>query len=828
MVNLHIGNVLTSIEGELSSAIKIHIKEQTAYSIQGAEYSTYGAETYCPICKRSTENLTYQESLGTPKDGYKYRRCLIHGIVRPISLWDGRKFLYDGRSASFPTGLVGRVVDVLRQNGIQYKIIDERIAPYTRKLSWHGPQLRYYQKDAVTTLIKKTRGVIQGSVGCGKCWKRDQGVLMADGSIKKIQDIVPNDLVMGSDGRPRTVAEVHSGTEKLYKVEYVGAGTYFVTGNHILTLKKAQPANLHTSTQQEIIDISVLDFVSSTEDFKKSYKGFYGKVDTFYRPQEAPLLVDPYNFGAWLVGGNCGTSPINSETLDELGVSTNKQIPNQYLYASYQSRCKLVAGILDGIGAIYKTEITVKQENSTLRDQIIFLMRSVGLIANKIDENTVGVYGDFSDIPTKLKNNGIILKNNSLFDVVITEDAYDQYFGFSVKEEDKHFLLADFAVVHNSNILAALTAEVGVNTLVLAHSSTVFHQLYNTFKSCLKLPIGRIGDGYSDPAKITIAMPQSLVGTIKVPKRKLVKGKWTTVNTNVAVIKDQYKDFLLGTEALFVDECHRIACNTVQLVANSCVNAFFRIGVSATPYRADLLDILIESTTGRVNYKYTSTQAIKDGYLSRPTIHLVSFKQSPYPRKKQVTTVDEKTGIAVTKTVPVKYVDLYNDRVVRNEQRNLLIANIAYKHFIKNESVLVIVRVLEHGEDLYNKLKYLGKSVCWVNGENDSEELKAVLKKLNTGECKICIASGIFNEGVDITGLNVCINTTACDSPVTAMQILGRTLRRTSTKTEVDFYDIADKGVRWLSPHAENREEMYRTEEAFIIKKEDSEKYLTD
>ena len=60
-----------------------------------------------------------------------------------------------------------------------------------------------------------------------------------------------------------------------------------------------------------------------------------------------------------------------------------------------------------------------------------------------------------------------------------------------------------------------------------------------------------------------------------------------------------------------------------------------------------------------------------------------------------------------------------------------------------------------------------------LTGENDSEELKQVLKDLNTGECRICIASGIFNEGIDVTGLNVCINTTACDSPVTAMQILG-------------------------------------------------------
>jgi superfamily II DNA or RNA helicase len=145
---------------------------------------------------------------------------------------------------------------------------------------------------------------------------------------------------------------------------------------------------------------------------------------------------------------------------------------------------------------------------------------------------------------------------------------------------------------------------------------------------------------------------------------------------------------------------------------------------------------------------------------------------------------------------------------------------------MKNESVLVIVRNIEHGENLYAQLKYLGDTVRWVNGENNTKELQKVLKDLNDGTCRICIASGIFNEGIDVTGLNVCINTTACDSPVTAMQILGRTLRRTSTKSKVDFYDIYDTGVRWLGEHAVNREAMYNTEEEFVITHEDENTYL--
>ena len=1053
MLELHISNVLTKIIGDIPAHVKSMIREQCAYSIKGAEFSTYGAATYCPICKKNTEQLTWEEKRSCPQDGFMYRKCHMHGLVKPVSLWDGRKFLFDARSENFPTGVISRVTSVLKTFGVPYKIIDERIVPYTRRLTWHGPQLRYYQKDAVNSLITKSRGILQGATAMGKCVWENTPTLMYDGSIVLAKDVKVGDLVMGYDSKPRTVAEVHKGTALLYKVQHKRGSHYLVTGNHILTGKITKMSNTRNRYVKDIngnkyfagdiVDISVKDFLKSSSTFKHVFKGFSCGVTNFGGNNE-PLLLDPYVLGLWLADGSANqmaittmdyevssfwktlvipglkltvytkkhqdgrlskasTYVISKErnsgikqnpylvALDHYNLRKNKHIPNVYKVASFEDRAKLLAGLLDADGYSDGCGIEICQKNGALANDIAFVARSLGLsvyITDKISScqgGFVGTYkrlritGDFSHIPfcverikvaAKTKYN----KEQRLFGVEVTPDRIDNYVGFSVKEEDKHYLLGDFTVVHNSTVLAALTAEVGVNTLILAHTAAVFNQLYETIKKDLKMPIGRIGDGYDEPGKITVAMPQSLVGSIKVPKRKLVKGVWKTVNSSVAVIKDKYKDFLVNTEALYIDECfqyntlvktergyekigrlveqgkkvrvycfnkdlnkfvlmpivkfykkesprelvqlkfndtflyltpnhevyildkatnsitkkradqltvsdcviiqqgdsstygtravksirlvksfekfvynieveehhnylvtrenilvsncHRVACDTVQLVANSCVNAYFRIGVSATPYRADLLDILIEAATGKVNFKYTATQAISDGYLSKPNIHLVRFPQKPYPRKKLSLVKDSRTGQMVEKEVPVKYADLYKDRVTNNKQRNLLIANIAYKHYKKNESVLVIVRHLEHGENLYNELKYLGPTVKWVNGENNTEELKQVLKELNDGTCKICIASGIFNEGIDVTGLNVCINTTACDSPVTAMQILGRTLRRTSTKSEVDFYDIFDYGVRWLGEHANSRLDMYKTEPGFDIFNEEYTQYI--
>lgn len=43
-------------------------------------------------------------------------------------------------------------------------------------------------------------------------------VLMYDGSIKNVEDIVIGDILMGDDSTPRVVQELYNGTDQLYKV----------------------------------------------------------------------------------------------------------------------------------------------------------------------------------------------------------------------------------------------------------------------------------------------------------------------------------------------------------------------------------------------------------------------------------------------------------------------------------------------------------------------------------------------------------------------------------------------------------------------------------
>ena len=70
-----------------------------------------------------------------------------------------------------------------------------------------------------------------------RCLGLGTEVLMYDGSLKKIEDIVVGDLVMGPDSKPRKVLETDRGTAELYKVSQSHAMTYIVNSEHVLSLK---------------------------------------------------------------------------------------------------------------------------------------------------------------------------------------------------------------------------------------------------------------------------------------------------------------------------------------------------------------------------------------------------------------------------------------------------------------------------------------------------------------------------------------------------------------------------------------------------------------
>lgn len=367
--------------------------------------------------------------------------------------------------------------------------------------------------------------VITGCMFSGKCTKKGTNIIMYDGHIKKVEDIKVGEQLMGDDSTSRTVLSTTKGIGTLYKVIQSQGESYVVNDEHILSLK-----HISENYMNNTIDIPIKEFINESKSFQTCCKGYHVGVD--FENKVIPL--DPYILGIWIGAGissvpdlitscseilsewknciknfglkichdklyrYCATNDKTNSNdllriLTELNVINNKHIPHIYLSNSRENRLQLLAGLIDTLGywnnERYEYEIT--QKNKLLANQIIFLARSLGMIANirSVDrirmykgKKCVGVYqrnyiygSCLYEIPCRIAYKCAqpqISKNSLLEDISIQLDGEGEYFGFTL-DGNGRFLLSDFTVTHNSSELQRQVKRMelaGKKCLILKHA----------------------------------------------------------------------------------------------------------------------------------------------------------------------------------------------------------------------------------------------------------------------------------------------------------------------------------------------------------------------
>lgn len=72
--------------------------------------------------------------------------------------------------------------------------------------------------------------------GVGKCHAHGTPILLYDGTVKQVQDIVVGDTLMGDDSTPRTVESLATGEDEMFRIKSVKGDEYTVNSEHILCL----------------------------------------------------------------------------------------------------------------------------------------------------------------------------------------------------------------------------------------------------------------------------------------------------------------------------------------------------------------------------------------------------------------------------------------------------------------------------------------------------------------------------------------------------------------------------------------------------------------
>lgn len=295
--------------------------------------------------------------------------------------------------------------------------------------------------------------VMLGGRGAGKCLGLGTKVIMADGSLRPVEDIKTGESVMGPDSKPRKVLGTCRGKSMMYKIHQTSGIDYIVNDAHILSLKKSKSAIFEGRYPEysEITNINVEEAYYKSRKWQNTFRGYKAGLLNF---EFKEIDIDPWYLGAWLGDGKANDNIIYSadkEILEEckklasklnlrisiytqpnnksVGIKlarqigsakesefksyfrnynlfNNKHIPLAYKANSEYVRLQILAGLLDTDGYLYNNGYEIIQTNKQLANDIKFIADSLGFKTHMREKITVCTNNGAKGLAYRISING--------------------------------------------------------------------------------------------------------------------------------------------------------------------------------------------------------------------------------------------------------------------------------------------------------------------------------------------------------------------------------------------------------------------------------------
>ena len=361
----------------------------------------------------------------------------------------------------------------------------------------------------------------------------------------------------------------------------------------------------------------------------------------------------------------------------------------------------------------------------------------------------------------------------------------------SVKEllKIKHGNIALPTGCGKSFILLMLTQQMGLKTVIVTPSKSIFNELLTEFQKKLgKSKVGGYGDGKKDIKKpITIAIGKSLA--------------------NLKEGTPEYK-FFQEKEVLKVDESHTFAAEQLNGVCNGVLNKIpYRFFVSATQTRGDGTEKQLHSIIGKTVFEMSLEEAIRLGYLC-PLKFLILDVISPNPA-------------VVSDPIKCKRTHfLYNPNIANAIAK---ISNAVVR--INDQSILILVEELKQIQMVTELLNVPYGYVHSASRAKAAEwglepvKLQEQVDRFNRGEIKVLIGTRAIATGTNMYPTHFTFNWMGGKSEIITKQgPMGRSTRKLEISKYKDFHvpkpftmvvDFNVMGQQKLEKHLECRLEYY-------------------
>jgi superfamily II DNA or RNA helicase len=319
-------------------------------------------------------------------------------------------------------------------------------------------------------------------------------------------------------------------------------------------------------------------------------------------------------------------------------------------------------------------------------------------------------------------------------------------------------------------------------TLVITPTIDLLNQWYDELLRAFETPVGLLGGGYYDIQPLTV----------------------TTYDSAYIHLERWGNRFGL----LVFDECHHLPGPTYMAAAIGSL-APFRLGLTATPERADGQEVLLPELIGPVVYRREIKQLAGEFLAEYRTeqlwVELADDEQERYrvAREHYRTFVEEK-GIAMGGPHGwQRFIqETYRSREGRaaflayREQKRLALA--APAKLQRLEALLeqhrgdrVLIFTYDNATVYQIARRFL---VPAITHQTKTKERRLILERFHSGEYPVLVTSQVLNEGVDVPAANVGIILSGTGSVREHVQRLGRLLRKHGDKQAI-LYEVVTRGT---------------------------------
>jgi superfamily II DNA or RNA helicase len=328
------------------------------------------------------------------------------------------------------------------------------------------------------------------------------------------------------------------------------------------------------------------------------------------------------------------------------------------------------------------------------------------------------------------------------------------------------------------SLVAQMAVEqVKRSTLVVVPTLDLMNQWYDLLLSCFEAEVGLIGGGYYEIGALTVT---TYASAFRFMER----------------LGDQFG-------LVIFDECHHLPSSIHRHAAEMSI-APFRLGLTATPERADGSDALLERLVGPFVFR-RETHELAGEYLAdytvvRLRVELSREERAAYEREREIFRAflrEKRIGLSTLRGWQMfvaasarssegrRAMMAYREskRVALGTESKLrVLAELLQRH--RREKVLIFTA---ENEMVYRiSQKFL---VPAITHETGIKERRAWLAAFNAGEVLALATSKVLNEGVNIPDASVAVVLSGSGSTREHVQRLGRILRKFPGK-EAILYEV--------------------------------------